>query len=83
MLTFSEIEAKAKEVAAAVETHAASIFHHGVVVALHELQQVEATAKADALVAVKDASPEVQAAVQAAVETVEKAILAAIEVRLA
>jgi hypothetical protein len=83
MLTFSEIEAKAKEVAAAVETHAVSIFHHGVADALQELQQVEAKAKSEALVVVKDATPEVQAAVQLALETVEKAVLAAIEARLA
>ena len=82
-MTFSELESKAAEVAKSVETHAASIFHHGVADALKELQAVEAQAKADALVAVKDASPEIQAAVQLAVETVEKALLAAIESRLA
>jgi hypothetical protein len=82
MLTFSELEARAKEVAEAVETHAVGIFHHGVADALKELQDVEARAKADALVAVKDAAPEVQAAVQLALETVEKAVLAAIEARL-
>jgi hypothetical protein len=83
MMSFSELEAKAAEVAKSVEDHAVSIFHHGVADALHALQEEEAKAKAEALVLVKDATPEVQAAVQLALETVEKAVLAYIEGRLA
>lgn len=82
-MSFSELEAKAAEVAKSVETHAVSIFHHGVADALATLQAEEAKAKAEALVAVKDAAPEIKAAVEVALETVEKAILAAIEARLA
>lgn len=83
MLSFSEIEQKLADDAAAVKEHVSKIFHSGVVEFAAEVKDVEAKAKADALVAIKDATPEVQAAVQAAVETVEKALLAAIEARLA
>ena len=82
MMTFSELEAKAAEVAKSVEEHASSIFHHGVGVALKDIQEVVAKAKADALVVVKNDTPEIQAAVQLAVEAVEKAVLAAIESHL-
>lgn len=82
-MTFSEIEHTLENGAASLKEHAAGIFHHGVATALKELQAVEAVAKADALVAVKNASPEIQAAVQLAVEAVEKSVLAYIESRLA
>lgn len=82
MMSFSALEARAKEVAAAVESHAASIFHHGSVLLAKDIQDSVAKAKADALVAVKDKSPEIQAAVQLAVEALEKAALAAIESHL-
>lgn len=83
MLTFSEIEQKAGELAKSVEEHAVSIFHHGSALLAKDVQDYVAKAKADALVVVKNAAPEVQAAVQAAVEEVEKAVLAAIELHLA
>lgn len=83
MMSFSELEQKAVEAAKSVETHAMSLFHHGVADFAKEVQDVEAKAKADALVAIKDATPEIKAAVEAAVEVVEKALLAAIEARLA
>lgn len=83
MLSFSELAHKAEDAAKAVETHAMSVFHHGAADFAREVQDVEAKAKAEALVAVKDATPEIQAAVQLAVETVEKSLLAAIEARLA
>lgn len=83
MMSFSELEQKAVEVAKSVEDHAASIFHHGSVLLARDVQDLVAKAKAEALVAVKDASPEIQAAVQLAVETLEKAALAAIESHLA
>jgi hypothetical protein len=82
MMTFSEIKARAEEVAKSLEDHAAGIFHHGVAVALQDIQAEVAKAKAEALVVVKNDTPEVQAAVQLAVETVEKAVLAAIQARL-
>jgi heterodisulfide reductase subunit A-like polyferredoxin len=82
MLSFSEIKAKAEEIAKSLEDHAAGIFHQGVAVALQDIQDVVAKAKADALVVVKNDAPEVQAAVQLAVETVEKAVLAAIQAHL-
>ncbi len=83
MLSFSEIAQKAEEVAKAVETHAASIFHHGVADLAREVQDVESKAKAEALVLVQESTPEVKAAVEAAVEAMEKAILSALEARLA
>jgi hypothetical protein len=83
MLTFSELEAKAGEVAKSVEVHALGIFHHGVADFAREVQAEWAKVKSDALVVVKDATPEVQTAVQAALETAEKALLVVIEARLA
>lgn len=83
MLTFSEIASKAEEMAKSVEEHAVTIFHHGSALLAKDVQDYVAKAKADALVAVKDAAPEIQAAVQVAVETLEKAVLAAIELHLA
>lgn len=83
MLTFSEIEKKLEDGAAAVKDHASHIFHSGVLEFAAEIKDVEAKAKAEALVAVKDATPEIQAAVQVAVEGFEKALLAAIQARLA
>jgi hypothetical protein len=83
MMTFSEIAAKAEDIAKSVEDHAASIFHHGVAVFAKDVQTELARAKAEALVVVKNDSPEIQAAVQVAVEAMEKAVLAAIEAKLA
>jgi hypothetical protein len=83
MLTFSELEQKAEDVAKSVEYHTTSIFHHGSALLAKDVQAYVARAKADALVAVKDATPEIEAAVQIAVETLEKAALAAIELHLA
>lgn len=83
MMTFSEIAAKAEEVAKSVEGHATSIFHHGVAILAKDVQDGLAKAKADALVVVKNDAPEIQAAVQVAVEALEKAVLAAIEAKLA
>lgn len=82
MMTFSEIEHKLEDGAADLKEHASHIFHSGVIDFASEIKEVEATAKADALVAVKDATPEIQAAVQLALETLEKALLVAIEARL-
>lgn len=83
MMTFSEIEQRLEHGAAEVKDHVSHIFHSGVIDFAAEIKDVEAKAKAEALVLVKDYAPEVQAAVQLAVETVEKALLAAIEARLA
>lgn len=60
-----------------------SVFHRGSIVLAKDVKAFISQAKSDALVAVKDSSPEVQAAVQIAVESLEKAALAAIEARLA
>lgn len=83
MMSFSDLEKRAEEVAKSVETHAASIFHHGSALLAKDVQDYVAKAKAEALVTVKGASPEIQAAVQVAVEALEKAALAAIEAHLA
>lgn len=83
MLLFSQIEKEAEAVAESVKAHAAHIFHHGSALLAKDVADYVAKAKADALVVVKDASPEVQAAVQLAVEALEKAALAAIESHLA
>jgi hypothetical protein len=83
MMTFSQIESKLKDDAVEVKDHVSHIFHSGVLDALSDVKNVEAQAKSDALVAIKDATPEIQAAVQLALETVEKAVLAYIEGRLA
>lgn len=82
MMTFSQIEEKAVEVAKSVESHASSIFHHGAVMLAKDAQDYVAKAKAEALVAVKDSNPEIQKAVELAVESLEKALLAAIESHL-
>lgn len=82
MITFSELEHKAADVAKSVEQHATSIFHHGVAVFSADLQTEWAKYKAEALVAVKDATPEIQKAVQVALEGAEKLLLAQIESHL-
>ena len=81
-MNFSELEAKAEHVADEVKGHAISIFHHGVAVFGKDLQSEWATYKSEALVVVKDATPEIQSAVQVALEGAEKLILAQIESHL-
>jgi hypothetical protein len=81
-MNFSELEAKAGQVADEIKGHAIGIFHHGVAVFSRDLQSEWSKYKAEALVTVKDATPEIQAAVQVALEGAEKLILAQIESHL-
>lgn len=81
-MNFSELEHKAEAAAASVKEHAIGIFHHGVAVFSQDLQTEWAKYKAEALVAVKDADPSIQKAVQLALEGAEKLLLAQIESHL-
>jgi capsid protein len=81
-MTFSEIEAKFKEAAEHLKEHAAAMFKHGEAVFGADVQKAWAEVKAKALVEVKDKSPEIQAAVQVALDEAEKALLTVIESHL-
>lgn len=83
MLSIKEIEHFIQTDVKALEHNTATVFHHGAIHMGTVVSDAVKIAKADALVAVKEASPEIQTAVQLAVESIEKAVLAAIEARLA
>jgi hypothetical protein len=59
-----------------------TFFHRGVTEFAADIKTVEAKAKAEALEVIQSSTPEVKAAVTAALDHVEALILAAIEARL-
>jgi hypothetical protein len=59
-----------------------TFFHRGVTAFAADIKTVEAKAKAEALEVIQSSTPEVKAAVTAALDHVEALILAAIEARL-